>query len=122
MHTKIKTILMAGATLLTLTITNLTANAQGRQYRGYDRYSESYGRSSCEINDRRGHAKSRYERTRRENSSYRTTCRPIHTCYFVRGCDRYKKTTYLHTKSDHYGRVVSRWKSEKTIRIGRAHR
>ena len=58
---------------------------------------------------------------RRGHASYRTTCRIVHTCYFVRGCHRYKKVTYLHTKTNCYGHVVSRWKTYKTICIGRAH-
>ena len=39
-----------------------------------------------------------------------------------RNSDRYEVTTYLHTKTDCYGRVVSRWKTEKTVFIGHAHR
>ncbi|MGK0185617.1 MAG: hypothetical protein ACI9R3_001395 [Verrucomicrobiales bacterium] len=121
MQTRIKTILMASVTLLTLTITNFTANAQGRHSRGgYESSGDNYGRSSCNISERRG-GSDRYDRGRRHDSGYRTTCRAIHTCYVVRGCDRYKETTYLHTKSDCYGRVVSRWKTKKSVRVGRAH-
>jgi hypothetical protein len=104
MNTKLKTLMIAGAALLTLPLTSLTAEAKERGHR----YSDSYrrgGGDSCRVNYDRGHSNSH---------------RPIHSCYFTRGCDRYKKTTYLHTKTDCYGRVVSCWKTEQTTFAGHA--
>ncbi|MCB1094943.1 MAG: hypothetical protein R3F19_13505 [Verrucomicrobiales bacterium] len=115
MNTKIKTLIVAGVTLLTLPLTSVNTEAKERGHR----YSDSYrrgGGDSCRVDYDRGRSRSHHR------SSYSTTCRPIHSCYFTRGCDRYKKTTYLHTKTDCYGRVVSCWKTERTTFAGHAHR
>ena len=109
MTTKLKILMIAGATLLTLPLTSLTADAKGRKHR----YADSYDRGdSCEVN---------YDRGNSHRNSYSTTCRPIHTCYVTRGCDLYEVTTYLHTETDCYGRVVLRWKTKKTVFVGDAH-
>ena len=53
--------------------------------------------------------------------AYRIHCRAIHSCFYTRGCKRYKKVTYLHQKVDRCGRVVSSWRTCKTFYVGHAY-
>ena len=133
MHTKIKTILIAGATLLSLTLTGFSASAKSRGIHASETTPDTYGRRSCDSgyrgrgydshyrSDRARHGSYRSQRSygsHSNQSSYRTSCRPIHTCFSVRHGHRYKTTTYLHTKTDCHGHVVSRWRTEKTVCVG----
>ncbi len=48
---------------------------------------------------------------------YRERCRIIDRQYFSRGCTRYCRITYLHERVDHCGRVVSCWRTCRTVRV-----
>ena len=141
MHTKIKTILIAGSTLLSLTLTGFSASAKNRGDHAFQITPDTYGRGNYDAGYRgRGYRPGGHghdydydhdydsgygydygygsRRDRGHSDTYRTTCRPIHTCFSVRGYHRYKTTTYLHTKTDCHGHIVASWRTEETVCIG----
>ncbi len=62
-----------------------------------------------------GHYRSGY-RGGYHHGGYSTRCRIVDRCYFYRGCYRYCRITYLHERVDCHGRVVSCWRTYKTVR------
>ena len=114
MKTKLKSILAASAAVVGLALPAATVEA--KSFGGNlatEPATESFGR--CGVSYGRGYDYGRH------HSRLRTRCRVIHTCYFTRGCHRYKKITYLHEKIDCYGRVVRCWRTYKTICVGRIY-
>ena len=128
MNRKIKTTLIAAASILTLAAFAPSATAGGC----------SSSRSGISINFGHGGGlffsggshydrgynhgyDSHYSRGHYNQPTYRDTCRVIDTCYFTRGCYRYAKYTYLHERIDCHGHVVKCWRSYKTVCLGRYH-
>jgi hypothetical protein len=121
MKTKTKTLI--GAALAAIAISVAPASAKGdlsaateptalpETYGGcgIGGYGGSYYRGGGHSYDR-GYSRSGY------THSYRTRCRVVDRYYFHRGCYRYCRITYLHERVDSCGRVVSCWRSCKTVR------
>lgn len=132
MKTRIKTLMIAAASILTLGTFVPVVEAGGcntsphrglsiniGQGRGNSSYYQRSGNSSYYSvgNQYTGHTGSH----RNVAPSYRETCQHIDTCYFNQGCYRYAKYTYLHRRIDCHGHVVGSWNTCKTVCVGRLH-
>lgn len=128
MKTTIKTFVITAATAL-LAIGSAGAKSVPAQitidsadtYGNCSTGNRSSYRSGSRSNYRSGYTSSGYRSSnhssyRSQHVSYRTRCRVIgRSYYYMRGC-RYCRVTYLNERVDNCGRVVSSWRSCKTIR------
>jgi len=132
MKNRIKTIMIAAVSVLTLGAFTPTAEAGGCSVggsrisinfgnRGHSSHNSHYnGRSSSYYtNGQSSH--SGYHGGGYSRPTYRDTCSLVDTCYFNRGCYRYAKYTYMHRRIDCHGHVVRCWKTYKTVCVGRLH-
>ncbi len=111
--------LIAAASLGAITPTAMAAKAPAKGEKTaapetFDRCGWSGSRVNISIGGRSG-----FHGNFTTAPVFRDSCRLIDTCYFTRGCYRYCKRTYLHTRLDSCGRVVRSWRTYKTVCLGR---
>ena len=131
MRSKTKTIVSAAAAAIALAAGSATAKPitspapdAGPDTFGSCGYGGNFYTGSFRIGFHRGssyhggsHYHGGYHGGYHRPVSYHTRCRVIDRYYFSSGCHRYCRITYLHEKVDHCGRVVSCWRTCKTIRV-----